>query len=48
LKLCERYPVAFSTGSDFHSPAQTWCDLGQQPAMPEAAEPIWTLRQAAA
>ena len=48
LKLCERYPVAFSTGSDFHSPAQTWCDLGQQPAMPETAEPIWTLRQAAA
>lgn len=43
-KIAERVGLAASTGSDFHSPAQTWCDLGSQPGLPEALTPVWQLR----
>ncbi|MBT8149485.1 MAG: PHP domain-containing protein [Gammaproteobacteria bacterium] len=44
LQLCQRQGLACSSGSDFHSPAQTWCDIGRQPALPEAATAVWELR----
>jgi predicted metal-dependent phosphoesterase TrpH len=30
-----------STGSDFHSPEQVWCDVGGQKELPSGAKPIW-------
>ncbi|MBT8150637.1 MAG: PHP domain-containing protein [Gammaproteobacteria bacterium] len=47
LKLMDRYQLVASTGSDFHSPAQTWCDVGQQLALPRQATAVWELRGAA-
>jgi predicted metal-dependent phosphoesterase TrpH len=30
-----------STGSDFHSPEESWLDLGQGPALPRICAPVW-------
>ena len=35
------FPLYASGGSDFHSPAQTWLELGRVPALPDGAKPIW-------
>lgn len=43
-RIAQRLGLAASTGSDFHSPAQTWCDLGGQPDLPEGVEPVWHIR----
>lgn len=44
LKLGQRNQLGFSTGSDFHNPAHTWCDLGGQQALPPAVRGIWESR----
>lgn len=42
MEECLRdFPLCASGGSDFHSPAQRWLELGQVPPMPEGARPIW-------
>lgn len=47
LRLAIKHGLACSTGSDFHSPSQTWSELGAQPQLPEQALPIWAcLREA--
>jgi len=43
-RIARNLELAASTGSDFHSPEQVWCDLGRQPALPEECTPIWSLR----
>ena len=35
------FPLYASGGSDFHTPAQTWLELGRVPALPDGATPIW-------
>lgn len=35
------FPLSASGGSDFHSPAQTWLELGRVPELPADARPIW-------
>ncbi len=45
-RISDRLDLAASTGSDFHSPKQVWCDLGRQPLLPEACVPIWELNEA--
>ncbi len=40
-QLCDQYDLLGSRGSDFHSPQQTWCDLGRIPALPDLVEPVW-------
>jgi predicted metal-dependent phosphoesterase TrpH len=37
------FGFAASRGSDFHSPDESHCDLGQLPALPSALEPVWDL-----
>lgn len=44
LQLSQKYDLACSIGSDFHSPEQLWSDLGCNLALPDAAVPIWALR----
>ena len=43
LRLSQKYNLACSTGSDFHSPEQTWADLGCNTSLPASAVPIWSL-----
>lgn len=43
LRLSHKYDLACSTGSDFHSPEQTWSDLGCNNDLPSTAVPIWSL-----
>jgi len=40
-RIAARLELAASTGSDFHSPQQLWCDLGAQPQLPDSCQPIW-------
>jgi hypothetical protein len=40
-QLAEEYGLLASVGSDFHSPAQRWLELGRLPALPETCEPVW-------
>lgn len=39
--LCVRYGLKGSVGSDFHSPSQTWVNLGAIPKLPKSVMPIW-------
>lgn len=39
--LCRRYELMASRGSDFHTPAATWTELGRVPALPDNVTPIW-------
>lgn len=39
--LCLRHGLKGSLGSDFHSPAQTWVNLGSIPKLPNSVVPIW-------
>jgi len=43
-KLANKHQLACSTGSDFHSPAQSWNELGSQQQVPDHVQPIWALR----
>jgi predicted metal-dependent phosphoesterase TrpH len=38
-----KFGLAASTGSDFHSPAESYCDLGSLPALPAGLVPVWEL-----
>jgi predicted metal-dependent phosphoesterase TrpH len=40
--LCEKYELMASRGSDFHSPANQWVELGRVAALPGKVAPIWT------
>ncbi len=39
--LCLRHGLKGSLGSDFHSPSQTWVNLGAIPKLPQSVVPIW-------
>ncbi len=41
--LAEKYDLLASCGSDFHSPTQTWLDLGQLTPFPDNCTPIWSV-----
>ncbi len=41
--LAERYGLAASCGSDFHSPDQPWQELGHFGTMPDHCRPVWQL-----
>lgn len=42
LDECLRdFNLLASGGSDFHTPRQTWLELGKVPPMPEHATPVW-------
>ena len=38
-----RFGLAASAGSDFHSPAESYHDLGSLPALPPGVTPVWQL-----
>lgn len=38
-----RYGLAGSVGSDFHSPANQWVELGRLAPLPEHIKPVWEL-----
>ncbi|MGD9661917.1 MAG: PHP domain-containing protein [Porticoccaceae bacterium] len=40
-KLCRQFSLMASWGSDFHSPAQTWLDLGSYSTPPDDVTPVW-------
>lgn len=39
--LCEKYDLLGSRGSDFHSPANRWVELGRVAPLPETVTPVW-------
>ncbi|MDX1692526.1 MAG: PHP domain-containing protein [Ketobacteraceae bacterium] len=39
--FAEEYGLLASTGSDFHSPAMPWVQLGKQPPLPGSSQPVW-------
>jgi predicted metal-dependent phosphoesterase TrpH len=40
-RLADKLALLASCGSDFHSPDNTWVELGQLNALPESCTPIW-------
>ncbi|MFD2230561.1 PHP domain-containing protein [Alkalimarinus sediminis] len=40
--LCLRYDLKGSIGSDFHTPAQPWVQLGAIPSLPKSVIPVWS------
>jgi len=40
-QLCQQFEFLGSRGSDFHSPGQSWCDLGRVAAIPDPVIPVW-------
>lgn len=40
-KFAEDFGLLASTGSDFHSPAMPWVQLGKQPPLPKTCNPVW-------
>ena len=40
-EYARRYGLAASTGSDFHSPAESYHDLGSLPALAAGCRPVW-------
>ena len=41
-RLAEQFELLASCGSDFHTPDNTWVELGQLAALPQSCVPIWT------
>jgi predicted metal-dependent phosphoesterase TrpH len=41
--LAREFGLAASAGSDFHSPAESYYDLGSLPALPPGTVPVWQL-----
>lgn len=37
-----RFGLLASTGSDFHGPGESRCDLGRAPPLPDGCTPVWT------
>ncbi|MDC9724785.1 MAG: PHP domain-containing protein [Gammaproteobacteria bacterium] len=42
-KLAQQFELLASCGSDFHTPDNTWVELGHLATMPESCTPIWTV-----
>ncbi|NOQ82009.1 MAG: PHP domain-containing protein [Methylophaga sp.] len=42
-KLAEQFELLASCGSDFHTPDNTWVELGKLPSLPESCTPIWSI-----
>jgi len=40
-RLAEQFELLSSCGSDFHSPENTWVELGRLAVMPDSCVPIW-------
>jgi predicted metal-dependent phosphoesterase TrpH len=40
-KLANDFNLLASCGSDFHSPDNTWVELGRLPELPSSVNPIW-------
>jgi predicted metal-dependent phosphoesterase TrpH len=40
-KLANDFELLASRGSDFHSPDNTWVELGRIPALPASVNPVW-------
>lgn len=41
-KLAEQFGLLASRGSDFHTPENSWVELGKLSALPSSCTPIWT------
>jgi len=41
--LCEKYDLMASRGSDFHTPANVYTELGRVAALPNSVTPIWQM-----
>lgn len=41
-RLAEQFELLASCGSDFHTPDNTWVELGKLSALPNSCTPIWT------
>lgn len=41
--LCQRFDMAASVGSDFHSTRFPWADLGRVAKLPSTVNPVWEL-----
>lgn len=41
-KLAEQYDLLASCGSDFHTPDNSWVELGQLSQMPSSCRPVWS------
>lgn len=41
-QFADEYELLASTGSDFHSPAMPWVQLGKAPSLPKRCRPVWT------
>lgn len=39
--MAQEFGFLASAGSDFHSPENTWMDLGRLPALPPECRPVW-------
>jgi len=42
-KLAQQFELLASRGSDFHTPDNTWVELGRLPELPESCTPIWSV-----
>jgi len=42
-KLTQQFDLLASCGSDFHTPDNTWVELGHLAALPESCTPIWSV-----
>jgi len=42
-KLAQQFELLASCGSDFHTPDNTWVELGDLAALPESCTPIWSV-----
>ena len=43
VRLTEQFGLLASCGSDFHTPDNTWVELGHLATMPKLCTPIWTI-----
>jgi predicted metal-dependent phosphoesterase TrpH len=43
--LALEFNLLASTGSDFHSPTESRCDLGSMPPLPGQVTPVWEALQ---
>ncbi|MDO7710748.1 MAG: phosphatase, partial [Pseudomonadota bacterium] len=41
-RLAEQFELLASCGSDFHTPDNTWVELGHLAALPKSCVPIWS------
>ena len=41
--MAREFGLAASRGSDFHSPEESYTDLGKLPFLPDTLTPVWEL-----